>query len=156
VNTKSFYVRSAVGRERHPVGAWPRWLADRMSSGELFIDGHPASKPGWLPSATAGQVQAPKPVDPEARELRFLRAANEVLKHYERERRDNARTAEIHVRGGSRDYLVTAQTDWSRPPRCTCPDATHSTHLHNGYCKHVVAVLLENEDLRGQLIEIFL
>jgi uncharacterized Zn finger protein len=47
--------------------------------------------------------------------------------------------------------------DWAVSPTCTCPDARRRAKEHNeGYCKHIIAVLLSNQDLRCQLMELFL
>ena len=90
-------------------------------------------------------------VDPGARDVRILRAAEDVLKHYTFKSSGRGRT---RVTGGMKPYFVTVHADWSEGPRCTCPD--HRKGRHGGYCKHIIAVLLKDETLRHQLLEVFL
>ena len=78
-----------------------------------------------------------------ARELRMLRAANDVLKNYRFETND---AGEVEVTGGSKPYTVTVRPDWSERPHCTCPD--HKRTSHGGFCKHVIAVLLRDDAIR--------
>ncbi len=95
----------------------------------------------------------------EVRGMRFLRAVREVLASYQIVRGTAGKRGGIpfDVRGGTEPYSVMVQPDWSAPPTCTCPDAHRGAKRHNdGYCKHIVAILLTNEDLRGQLLELFL
>jgi uncharacterized Zn finger protein len=99
------------------------------------------------------------PVDLEVRDLRFLRAARQVLTRYrlvrEKDRPDG--TVTIRVEGGEAPYTIVAHRDWAHPPRCSCPDAERRAKAHNaGYCKHAIAALLQHEDLRCQLLELFL
>lgn len=96
----------------------------------------------------------------QARDARFLRAAQEVLKNYNilgtgKPGRDGL--LEFEVTGGSAPYLVKAHPGWEQPPTCTCPDAERRAREHNaGYCKHIIAVLLGEDALRCQLLELFL
>ena len=91
-------------------------------------------------------MPAPSP----ARDVRILRAAREVLKSYTITR--TAPTA-LSVTGGTRPYTVTVDPGWSRTPACTCPD-----HARPGapWCKHIIAARLQEDDLRCQLLELFL
>ena len=97
-------------------------------------------------------------VDLVARDNRFFRAAKEVLGTYDMERREGENGAvSFLLSGGSEDYRVEVDTAWAQSPRCTCPDARFGAAEEcAGYCKHVIAVLLDNEDLRFQLLEVLL
>ena len=99
-------------------------------------------------------------VELRARDLRFLRAASEVLKRY---RFHSGEAAEkdkpicFEVSGGQEDYVVTVHPRWSANPTCTCPDASRLAREQNaGYCKHIIAVLLREKELQHQLLEILL
>ncbi len=95
----------------------------------------------------------------EARDARFLRAAQQVLKEYTiaRQRRSGSDAVRFEVTGGGGPYTVTVHPEWAAPPECTCPDAQRRARTQNaGYCKHLIAVLLSNEDLKCQLLELFL
>ncbi len=106
----------------------------------------------------------------EARDRRFLRAAQDVLTKYRIVRHDpppepaagrRARGSDgcivFEVTGGTAPYTVTVHPEWAKAPACTCPDAGQGARERNaGYCKHIIAVLLSNDDLRCQLLELFL
>ena len=97
----------------------------------------------------------PPPRLSAGRDVRILRAAHELLGHYD----FHPLSAEgplrrIEVRGGSAPWVVTVHDAWGDAPRCTCPDAAHIGG--GGYCKHVIAVLLRDDVVRCQLLELFL
>ena len=96
-----------------------------------------------------------------ARDQRFLRGARDVLKNYDltrtRRRKGAPGVAEIEVSRGRRKYLVEFQLDWSKPPQCSCPDATQGgPHRAGGFCKHTIASALKWDDLRCQLLDLLL
>jgi hypothetical protein len=95
-----------------------------------------------------------------ARDMRFLKAANEVLKRYRLKRRETLGADGcccIEITGGSADYLVAVHPDWAARPTCTCPDASRLARVHNGgYCKHIIGVLLGEKDFQYQLLELLL
>ncbi|MEW6710795.1 MAG: SWIM zinc finger family protein [Candidatus Riflebacteria bacterium] len=94
-----------------------------------------------------------------ARDLRMVRGAKEVLKHYKiaRIETDAAAPVSFRVSGGLQPYTVILDPDWRQRPSCTCPDASKRALDHNGgYCKHIIAVLLSEPAFRCQLLEIFL
>lgn len=99
-------------------------------------------------------------VELRARDLRFLRAASEVVKRYRFHRSMDGGHDEpirIEVLGGSEDYVVTVHPRWAQNPTCSCPDASRLAKEQNaGYCKHIIAVLLREKDLQYQLLEILL
>ena len=95
----------------------------------------------------------------KARDDRFFRAAESVLANYQITRRQQLidGMAIFDIRGGSRDYVVKVHPQWQVNPQCTCPDAAQrARESTRGYCKHIIAVLLDNEELSCQLLEIFL
>jgi hypothetical protein len=85
------------------------------------------------------------------RGLRLLRAARDVLTTYELTPVD---AGEVRLQGGRQPYTVRFCDDWSHPAECSCPDGARLAD--EGYCKHVVAVLLSQPGLRAQLLEMFL
>lgn len=95
-----------------------------------------------------------------ARDLRMVRGANDVLKNYRIERDpENKSAAEVVfiVSGGQKPYRVSIDPDWQRTPACTCPDSEQrARELNGGYCKHIIAVLLKENEFRCQLLDIIL
>lgn len=52
---------------------------------------------------------------------------------------------------------VTADLDWGLAPTCTCTSYWTEVRLGRGpWCRHVVAVLVKEEELRCQLIDLLL
>jgi uncharacterized Zn finger protein len=94
----------------------------------------------------------------EARDARFLRAARDVLKRYRiTAKRPKDGVAPFEVIGGEEPYTVVVHPEWTAAPTCTCPDAQRRAKDHTaGYCKHIIAVLLSHEELKCQLLELFL
>ena len=61
------------------------------------------------------------------------------------------------ITGGTSDYVVKIHPEWLVNPQCSCPDAEQrAKESARGYCKHIIAVLLSNEEFRCQLLEAFL
>ncbi len=95
----------------------------------------------------------------KARDDRFFRAAESVLKKYKIIRRDKLENgfAVFDITGGSQDYVVKIHPEWLVNPQCSCPDAAQrAKESTRGYCKHMIGVLLSNEEFRCQLLEAFL
>ena len=95
----------------------------------------------------------------KARDDRFLRAAESVLRKYTITRRRKLEDGFVvfDVTGGTDDYVVRIHPEWRAAPECTCPDAgNRARESARGYCKHVIGVLLKNEEFRCQLLEVFL
>lgn len=95
----------------------------------------------------------------KARDDRFFRAAESVLKYYTIMRRAEREEELIlfDITGGAKDYVVKLHPLWAKNPSCTCPDAAkRAKESTRGYCKHIIAVLLSNEEFSSQLLEIFL
>lgn len=94
-----------------------------------------------------------------ARDDRFFRAATSVLKDYKIVRRQSMEDDLIvfDIRGGTSEYIVKIHPEWGCAPLCSCPDASQWAKDHaRGYCKHIIAVLLSNQEFRCQLLEVFL
>jgi len=97
--------------------------------------------------------------DLKARDDRFFRAAESVLKTYKitRHKTRDQGFVIFDITGGTQDYEVRVHPQWLHNPHCSCPDAAQSAKMHTrGYCKHLIAVLLSNEEFRCQLLEAFL
>ena len=95
----------------------------------------------------------------KARDDRFFRAAYSVLKNYRIERRPGLENGWVvfDVTGGTSDYVVKIHPEWACAPQCSCPDAENRAKENTrGYCKHIIAVLLSNEEFGCQLLEAFL
>ena len=95
----------------------------------------------------------------KARDDRFFRAAESILKHYRIVRRPDLEDGLVvfDVRGGTSDYVVRVHPEWRCRPQCSCPDAEkRAREQANGYCKHIIGVLLANEEFTCQLLEAFL
>jgi hypothetical protein len=95
-----------------------------------------------------------------ARDDRWWRAIQDVRKRYTLTRHPPKKEQiPFTVTGGTNPYTVTVSSTWSQLPKCSCPDgkrlaktylpATHS----RVFCKHLVATLLDNPDIRYQLID---
>lgn len=86
------------------------------------------------------------------RDVRMLRAARSVVGTYGIQPVPDVPGA-FDVTGGTRPYRVQIDPDWRQSATCTCPDATQRSQ---GWCKHVIAVLIEQPSLRYQLLPLFL
>jgi len=154
VNTRSFYVSCDGKQRRYPLAEWHQWLERLFSEGKLFLDEELLE----LRPAHSSAAVAPSPVDPVQRDHRFFRAAREVLQFGKIELEAvNPRTKEYLVSGLGRRYRVTIHVDWSEPPLCECADARARKNEPGGaYCKHAIAVLIQDDANRGQLLELLL
>lgn len=95
----------------------------------------------------------------KARDDRFFRAAESVLKKYKitRRRKMEGGLTVFDITGGTQNYVVKIHSEWLTNPQCSCPDAAqHAKESTRGYCKHIIGVLLSNEEFRCQLLEAFL
>ena len=103
--------------------------------------------------------EAKKAFDLRARDDRFFRAAESVLKTYKITRRKKQEEGFVifDIIGGTQDYMVKVHPEWRQNPQCSCPDAARRAKDNaRGYCKHIIAVLLSNDEFRCQLLEAFL
>lgn len=94
-----------------------------------------------------------------ARDDRFFRAAESVLKKYKITRRKALEDGLVvfDVTGGTQGYMVKIHPEWLANPQCSCPDAAQRAKENTrGLCKHIIGVLLSNEEFRCQLLEAFL
>ncbi len=97
--------------------------------------------------------------DLQARDDRFFRAAESVLKTYKITRRKTRNDGFVifDIAGGTKNYEVRIHPEWLQNPQCSCPDAAQRAKTSTrGYCKHIISVLLSNEEFRCQLLEAFL
>lgn len=158
VNGRSFYVATDGRCERYLRVEWSQWLLGRFAEGRVYLEGHPLIPPPELAKGEDEMTRAQLHIDMVARDNRFFRAAREVLGSYSIVRRDGQNGAAcFDITGGSDDYQVVVSRTWAHSPRCSCPDARYGAAEDcAGYCKHVVAVLLANEDLRFQLLSVLL
>ena len=160
VSGRSFYVSVDGRSERHLLVEWRPWLGARLAEGKVFFAGA-LLRPPVAPVQTSSSEEASstKTLDREAQGQRLLRAKHQVLRTYRLERLGEAAgVLSFAVRGGQQDYVVTVRPDWSAAPACTCPDAMAGTEgtARQYWCKHIVAVLLANQELRGQLMDVLL
>lgn len=119
----------------------------RVGRGNAVSDDVAPNTPA-TPNRRGGSVAK---LSPKERGLRLLRAARDVLTTYELVL---VEPGEIRLQGGRAPYTVRYCLEWSRTAECSCPDAERLAD--EGYCKHVVAVLLSQPGLRAQLLEMFL
>ena len=163
--------RDRVPQSR-PAEAWGAFLDDLAARGEVAMhfpgcdtsrchgcDGSrvgrengvsvdAASNTPQIPNRPGGTVAKLSQKD---RGMRLLRAARDVLTTYEL---ILVEPGEVRLQGGRAPYTVRYCLEWSRTAECSCPDAERL--VDEGYCKHVVAVLLSQPGLRAQLLEMFL
>lgn len=148
VTGRTFTVAGRGGMLRRPPVEWPAWLAERFAKGRVCLDGV------WLTAPDPWGVRDDMDIDVTARERRLAKAVREVAKSY---RITEAPGGRFSVTGGQRDYEVVVHRDWSAPATCTCPDAVRGgADAAGGCCKHVIAVLLQDPDLRCQLLDVLL
>lgn len=98
-------------------------------------------------------------VDLYARDVRIMRAAREVLDRYTLSEpvRGRDRWSVTVTKPDGATYQVTIDPEWRSAPTCQCPDAANRAQRYNaGYCKHIIAVLLQHEELECQLLDLFL
>lgn len=97
--------------------------------------------------------------DIEAADTRILRAARETLRRGrfvpQEPGEDGCVRIAVVERGGT-SYVV-ADPAWIKTPTCTCYDHQMNARLGMApWCRHIVAVLAKEEDLRCQLIDMLL
>lgn len=94
------------------------------------------------------------------RDSRLLRAIRDVLKRYEITENPKNRDPgwrEFRITGGQEPYRVRISGNWEAPPQCTCPDHfRRAAESNQGFCKHIIAVLMSRKELVCQLLDIFL
>jgi predicted nucleic acid-binding Zn finger protein len=98
-------------------------------------------------------------LDIEAADTRILRAARETLRRGRFVPQDPAeggsRRIAVIERGGT--SYVSVDPAWVRSPTCTCYDHQMNARLGmQPWCRHIVAVLAKEEELRCQLIDMLL
>lgn len=156
VNGRSFYVSSHGRVARRLLCEWHQWLDERFAEGKPFLFFQPLIRPPGLFDPGA-KPMTDVTIDLHARDQRFLRAAEDVLKNYTITRTDGPDgQATFRITGGTRAYTVIIEGDWSQLPQCDCPDAQQNRTRTGGFCKHVIATLLSNDALRYQLLDVIL
>lgn len=168
------FARWALSSTPHSNAAWgqPRSLEhsryDRLWRIEISQN-HPTMRHllDWLHCATGsglrfvpvsgGKMQEMN-IDVRARDQRILRAARQVLKDYTIQPTvESELQAHFELSGGDSDYTVSVWKDWSGPPSCSCPDAAHRARDQTGgFCKHIIAVVMKEEELQCQLLDLLL
>ena len=156
VNGRSFYTNSQGRSQRFLLSEWSWWLSQRFAEGKVLLNGR-VLNPSQLDTALIPALPEEAVTDIAGRDARFLRAAGDVVKHYQTRRQDKFEgVAEIQWKRGNRQYTVTARTDWATPPTCTCPDSQRGTPGRGRICKHIIASCISHDDLRCQLLDIML
>jgi len=97
--------------------------------------------------------------DMEVADTGLLKAARETLRRGKFMRQDSpedhlVRFSIIERSGTS---TVTVDPDWARAPSCSCYDHWQSMRYGpSPWCRHIVAVMAREEELRCQLIDLLL
>lgn len=134
-------------RTGHCSGCDGSAIGRGQPGGNVLHGGRAGARQG-TPSVAA---EAIPPGPGRAREATLLRAGRELLS---RGTIKEAAAGRFEVDAGRRVHTVTVCSAWSRSPACDC--ATDAERAAQGYCRHVVAVLLFRPDLSAQLLEILL
>ena len=104
-------------------------------------------------------------INPAARDDRFFRAVDQVLRRYELDHQGvEAGCVVFSVQGGHMRYEVRIPLEGPDKPTCTCPDAkSHAQRLAGGYCKHIIGCLMRTgesdhptQDLTFHLLDVLL
>jgi hypothetical protein len=165
VNSRSFYVSANGRKSSHRVVDWHAWLLQREREGRVTLNGHPLRSVQAAPLsaafAGAGRDEEDDMDRRGLRDARILRAVQDVVKGYaltEVAGEAGGRRTFRLARGREHSYCVRVDPTWRTRPACDCPDAVERLAAEQDvvFCKHVVAVLLQTEDLRHQLIDLFL
>jgi len=160
VSGKSFTWLHDGRRQRLPLDRWRPWLRELFTLGSVYIDGHPVQ---W-PAVVGDPQQETLAMQPDARRVRVNRARNQVLAKYRivpeaevkivPEAQGNG-LLRFALHGGSQVWTVSADPTAGRLPSCTCPDFTQRGGEPFA-CKHILAVLLSQPQLRFQALEFLL
>ena len=154
VSSKSFFVYSKGKQTRYDLHEWKQWLLDRFAEGKLIYNGQELQAPLTLQYSNKSGIDD---ADQFARDQRFLRATKSILGKYKFIREDDdAQTVHFDVHGGERVYRVSVPRKENHRLSCSCPDAKRFTRSPDQFCKHLIAVLMSNEDLRFHLLEVLL
>ena len=95
----------------------------------------------------------------EAVDSKLFDQARETLKRAQFVTRagDGGGTVEVTVIERSGTWTVTADREWVLEPTCTCHDFWARARWGYGpWCRHVVAVLVRQEELRCQLLDLLM
>jgi hypothetical protein len=155
VSSKSFFVYSEGKVNRFLLSEWQQWLMDRFSEGVLHYNGLALQSPATLNAVS----QAPKKNEGNqyARDQRLLRASQAVNGKYKFIREDNdEHLVHFDVHGGTHVYRICVSRTNGHRLSCSCPDAQRNAKTSKLLCKHLIAVLMANADLRFHLLDILL
>jgi hypothetical protein len=154
VSSKSFFVYSNGQLTRHQLSQWQPWLQARFSEGKLIYLGKELQAPR---SFQTGMSYRLDDAGRFARDQRFLRASTSVLDKYKFVREDDdMQTVHFDIHGGDKVYRVSVPRADQQRLTCSCPDSKRFSKSPDQFCKHLVAVLMSNQDLRFHLLEALL
>ena len=162
VSAERVTVRREGRLERFPRDEWPRWLLERSREGPVQVDGHSMTPPSPAPLGPWGppdRDERSSAMDLDARDARIFRAVRDVLKGYRIGPPVLETGLVVHevTKPGQPPYHVKLDPAWRLGPQCSCPDWKRVAEgVRGGYCKHVVAVLLQSDDHRHQLLDLLL
>ena len=154
VSSKSFFVYSNGKLTRYLLSEWNQWLIDRFTEGVLHHNGLALQPPPSVQAFTPPQSQS---TDDEARDQRFLRATRSVQNKYKFIREDDdEQSVHFDVHGGQQIYRISVPRTNGGRLSCSCPDARRNAQTNQLLCKHLIAVLMSNQDLRFHLLDTLL
>lgn len=154
VSSKSFFVYSNGKIDRYLLSEWKQWLIDRFTEGVLHHNGLALQTPSSLQNFVP---QKELNTDNYARDQRLLRATRSVQDKYKFIREDDdPDLVHFDVHGGAQIYRICVPRANGRRLSCSCPDAKRHSKDPNLLCKHLIAVLMTNSDLRFHLLDILL
>ena len=172
VNSRSFYVATNGKKKRRTILEWHGWLREREREGRVALDGHPMRSVRAAPLSAACLAH---PLDAENwdedseggmnrrsdRDARIMRAVRDVVRTYTLTEETNGEAdgrRTFRLARGRVAYTIRIDPGWGVHPACDCPDAQRRTAQTDApvFCKHVVATLLQRDELRHQLIDLFL
>ena len=96
-------------------------------------------------------------MDSQHRNARFRKAVSDIAANYTitAKGHDSEGSRVFAVTGGSKPYQVVADPLWRRKATCDCPDSRRTSGPDQA-CKHIMAVLLQDETLLCQCLDFFL
>ncbi len=162
VTGKSFTVSHSGKRERHDRATWHAWLQRLCTLGTVHLEGHPMLPPGPAPLWAGLPVGAPEQetdMDSNDRHVRLQRALGEVRAYYRIvPEAPVSGCLFFSLHGGGEVWRVEVDRSGQCHAACDCPDFTRRG-LGTGEvfaCKHILAVLLSQPELRFQALDYFL
>lgn len=171
VSGRSFTVAHAGQRTRLPLLDWHSWLQTLLAQGPVHLAGHPMQPPLPAPMTilrksrhervqhlpeTACNEEGDE-MEQNARRARVQRAQGQVLAKYQLQRLEASEARWVYaLQGGSQPWHVTVQLP-AGPTTCDCPDYRDRGGGDPRYaCKHILAVLMNEPELRHLALDFFL